>query len=66
MLDTVLTLSRWLKLMTVAEGVEIQEQAEWLRIQGVSFLQRYWMNRPLSLETLVVTHDEPASYFTTH
>lgn len=38
-LDAVLTLSRRLKLMTVAEGVETQEQAEWLRGQGVHFLQ---------------------------
>ncbi len=30
-LDAVLTLSRRLKLMTVAEGVETREQAEWLR-----------------------------------
>lgn len=33
-LDAVLTLSRRLKLMTVAEGVETQEQAEWLRGQA--------------------------------
>jgi sensor c-di-GMP phosphodiesterase-like protein len=33
-LDAVLTLSRRLKLMTVAEGVETQEQAEWLRARA--------------------------------
>jgi sensor c-di-GMP phosphodiesterase-like protein len=43
-LDAVLTLSRRLKLMTVAEGVETQEQAEWLR-HGVNFLQGYWLSR---------------------
>lgn len=64
-LDAVLTLSRRLKLMTVAEGVETQEQAEWLRAQGVNFLQGYWISRPLSLEALVAAHDEPANYFTT-
>ena len=65
MLDAVLTLSRRLKLMTVAEGVETQEQAEWLRAPGVNFLQRDWISRPLSLEALVAAHDEPANYFTT-
>ncbi len=64
-LDAVLTLSRRLKLMTVAEGVETQEQAEWLRGQGVHFLQGYWISRPLSLAGLVAAHDEPANYFTT-
>ncbi|HBV2212806.1 TPA: cyclic di-GMP phosphodiesterase [Klebsiella quasipneumoniae] len=64
-LDAVLTLSRRLKLMTVAEGVETQEQAEWLRAQGVHFLQGYWISRPLSLAALVAAHDEPANYFTT-
>ena len=65
-LDAVLTLSRRLKLMTVAEGVETQEQAEWLRGQGVHFLQGTWISRPLSLAGLVAAHDEPANYFTTH
>ncbi|HBR1221567.1 TPA: cyclic di-GMP phosphodiesterase [Klebsiella quasipneumoniae subsp. similipneumoniae] len=64
-LDAVLTLSRRLKLMTVAEGVETQEQAEWLRAEGVHFLQGYWISRPLSLAALVAAHDEPANYFTT-
>ena len=64
-LDAVLTLSRRLKLMTIAEGVETQEQAEWLRAQGVHFLQGYWISRPLSLAALVAAHDEPANYFTT-
>ncbi len=48
--------------MTVAEGVETQEQAEWLRGQGVHFLQGYWISRPLSLAGLVAAHDEPANY----
>ncbi len=61
-LDAVLTLSRRLKLMTVAEGVETREQAEWLR--GVAF-PGYWISRPLSLAGLVAAHDEPANYFTT-
>ncbi|HHG8774211.1 TPA: cyclic di-GMP phosphodiesterase [Raoultella planticola] len=62
-LDAVLTLSRRLQLMTVAEGVETPEQAEWLRKHGVHYLQGYWLSRPLPLETLVAAHDQPAKYF---
>ncbi|MDI5303764.1 NADPH-dependent 2,4-dienoyl-CoA reductase, partial [Salmonella enterica subsp. enterica serovar Anatum] len=35
-LDTVLTLSRRLNMLTVAEGVETPEQARWLRDHGVN------------------------------
>ncbi|WP_159866055.1 MULTISPECIES: cyclic di-GMP phosphodiesterase [unclassified Raoultella] len=62
-LDAVLTLSRRLQLLTVAEGVETPEQAEWLRKHGVHYLQGYWISRPLPLETLLTAHDEPAKYF---
>ncbi|MCP6559447.1 EAL domain-containing protein, partial [Klebsiella pneumoniae] len=55
-LDAVLTLSRRLQLMTVAEGVETPEQAEWLRKHGVNFLQGYWLSRPLPLEELIAAH----------
>ena len=63
-LDAVITLSRRLKLTTVAEGVETQEQAEWLRDHGVNYLQGYWLSRPLTLDALIAPHDEPAKYFT--
>lgn len=62
-LDAVLTLSRRLQLLTVAEGVETPEQVEWLRKHGVHYLQGYWISRPLPLETLLAAHDEPAKYF---
>ncbi|WP_148250226.1 cyclic di-GMP phosphodiesterase [Raoultella terrigena] len=62
-LDAVLTLSRRLQLLTVAEGVETPEQAEWLRKHGVHYLQGYWISRPLPLETLLAARDEPAKYF---
>ncbi|SAQ38274.1 EAL domain-containing protein [Klebsiella oxytoca] len=64
-LDAVITLSRRLKLATVAEGVETQEQAEWLRDHGVNFLQGYWLSRPLTLEALIAAHAQPAKYFPT-
>lgn len=64
-LDAVLTLSRRLKLMTVAEGVETRNRRSGFAA-GVHFLQGYWISRPLSLAGLVAAHDEPANYFTTH
>ena len=63
-LDTVLTLTHRLNLVTVAEGVETQEQATWLRNHGVDFLQGYWISQPLTLTQLVEAHNEPAKYFT--
>ncbi|MEO3991047.1 cyclic di-GMP phosphodiesterase [Pseudocitrobacter cyperus] len=63
-LDTVLTLTHRLNLVTVAEGVETQEQATWLRDHGVDFLQGYWISKPLTLAQLIDAHNEPAKYFT--
>ena len=53
-LDAVLTLARRLNMVTVAEGVETPEQAAWLREHGVTFLQGYWISRPLPLAQLLV------------
>ncbi|HEX4500341.1 MAG TPA: cyclic di-GMP phosphodiesterase [Scandinavium sp.] len=64
-LDAVLTLARKMDLVTVAEGVETQEQANWLRQHGVNFLQGYWISRPMTLEKLVEAHAKPENYFTT-
>lgn len=63
-LDTVLTLTQRLHLVTVAEGVETQEQAAWLRDHGVDFLQGYWISQPLTLAQLIEAYNEPAKYFT--
>lgn len=63
-LDTVLTLAKRLNMVMVAEGVETEEQACWLRDQGVQFLQGYWMSRPLTLQQLAAEHDARAKYFT--
>ncbi|WP_260863858.1 cyclic di-GMP phosphodiesterase [Citrobacter sp. Marseille-Q6884] len=52
-LDAVLTLSKRLNMLTVAEGVETLEQARWLRAHGVSFFQGYWVSRPLTLDDFV-------------
>ncbi|HCC5809108.1 EAL domain-containing protein [Citrobacter freundii] len=52
-LDAVLTLSKRLNMLTVAEGVETPEQARWLRERGVHFFQGYWISRPLKLADFV-------------
>lgn len=52
-LDAVLTLSKRLNMLTVAEGVETPEQARWLRDRGVHFFQGYWISRPLQLADFV-------------
>lgn len=64
-LDAVLTLAKKMSLVTVAEGVETQEQANWLREHGVNFLQGYWISRPLTLEKLLEAYSKPENYFTT-
>ena len=50
--------------MTVAEGVETEEQASWLRDHGVDYLQGYLISRPLTLQQLIVEYRKPAKYFT--
>ncbi|MEX8701769.1 EAL domain-containing protein, partial [Salmonella enterica] len=59
-LDTVLTLSRRLNMLTVAEGVETPEQARWLRDHGVNYLQGYWISRPLPLKDFVLWMSAPS------
>lgn len=63
-LDAVLTLTHRLNLVTVAEGVETEEQASWLRDHGVDYLQGYLISRPLTLQQLVEEYRKPAKYFT--
>ncbi|ELD2784067.1 cyclic di-GMP phosphodiesterase [Salmonella enterica] len=59
-LDTVLTLSRRLNMLTVAEGVETPDQARWLRDHGVNYLQGYWISRPLPLKDFVLWMSAPS------
>lgn len=63
-LDAVLTLTHRLNLVTVAEGVETEEQAAWLRDHGVDYLQGYLISRPLTLQQLIEEYRKPAKYFT--
>ena len=63
-LDAVLALTHRLNLVTVAEGVETEEQAAWLRDHGVDYLQGYLISRPLTLQQLIEEYRKPAKYFT--
>ncbi|TBL73509.1 cyclic di-GMP phosphodiesterase [Obesumbacterium proteus] len=51
-LDAVLELAQKLKLQIVAEGIETEEQAEYLRQRHVDYLQGYLFCRPMPLEQL--------------
>jgi sensor c-di-GMP phosphodiesterase-like protein len=51
-LDTILTLTRQLKLNTVAEGVETTQQANYLVDHGVGYLQGYLYSKPLGVTAL--------------
>ena len=51
-LDAVLELAKKLKLQIVAEGIETEEQAEYLRQRHVNYLQGYLFSRPIPVEQL--------------
>lgn len=52
-LDSVLMLAHKLNIETVAEGVETEQQLEYLAQHGVNYLQGYLLSKPLSVEDLV-------------
>ncbi|WP_395342853.1 putative bifunctional diguanylate cyclase/phosphodiesterase [Ningiella sp. W23] len=47
---SIIQLSRNLGLVTVAEGVETQEQVEWLMLNGDLLLQGFYFSKPLDIE----------------
>jgi diguanylate cyclase (GGDEF)-like protein/PAS domain S-box-containing protein len=47
---SIIQLSKNLGLITVAEGVETQEQVEWLMLTGDILLQGYYFSRPIEPE----------------
>lgn len=51
-LEAVLALAQRLKMATVAEGVETEKQAQWLKSRGVHYLQGYFYSRPLDIPGL--------------
>jgi diguanylate cyclase (GGDEF)-like protein/PAS domain S-box-containing protein len=52
LVSTIITLSRSLKLETVAEGVESEEQAKILRLLGCDQMQGYLIARPLPFDEI--------------
>jgi EAL domain-containing protein (putative c-di-GMP-specific phosphodiesterase class I) len=50
--ETIITMGRSLNLLTIAEGVEYDAQAEWLRAAGCHVGQGYVWSRPVDRETL--------------
>ena len=44
---TIITLAQSMKLQTVAEGVETIDQAHRLKELGVTFLQGYYLSKPV-------------------
>lgn len=57
-LDAVICLAKRLNMATVAEGVETQEQAKWLTVRGVNFLQGYYFSRPMRAADLPASMKE--------
>ncbi|CNE22981.1 rtn protein [Yersinia rohdei] len=52
-LDAVLMLAQNLNIETIAEGVETEQQVQYLEQHGVNFLQGYLLCKPLSVEDLI-------------
>ena len=48
-LSFVISLAKWLNLVTIAEGVETREQVEQLKRFGCDFVQGYYYAKPMSL-----------------
>ncbi len=54
-LISVIRLAKWLKLPIIAEGVETQEQADFLRSLGCDCIQGYFYSRPVQGEQFIGT-----------
>jgi diguanylate cyclase (GGDEF)-like protein/PAS domain S-box-containing protein len=61
LVSTIISLARSLKLDTVAEGVELEEQAKLLHLLGCDQIQGYLVGRPLPFDDLVRLLDAPRS-----
>lgn len=52
---TVIVLARSLQMEVLAEGVETEEQAEWLRREGCDWAQGWLYGRPMPSESFITT-----------
>ena len=50
----IIAMGHELKLQIIAEGVETENQAEYLRAQGVSFAQGWLYSKPLPAAAFIV------------
>ncbi|MEJ7747356.1 MAG: EAL domain-containing protein, partial [Luteimonas sp.] len=50
---SIITLARSLNLRTVAEGVETEEQRNWLLAQGCDELQGFLLGRPVAFDSIL-------------
>lgn len=48
LVDYIINISKELKLVTIAEGVETEEQKEYLKSKGCDIIQGYYYSKPLS------------------
>lgn len=53
LLTTILEMGKLLKMTVVAEGVENQQQIEWLRAQQCDQLQGYYFSKPQPLKAII-------------
>lgn len=51
---SILALAKAMKLETIAEGVETEQQAEWLKNHGCTLCQGYLISRPITFKDLLV------------
>jgi EAL domain-containing protein (putative c-di-GMP-specific phosphodiesterase class I) len=51
-LEMIVAMAKALGLKTIAEGVETQEQKDWLVQEGCDYLQGYLISKPISSKEL--------------
>ena len=47
LVSVLIVLARGLEIETVAEGVETEEVAQWLRMAGIDYMQGYYFGKPI-------------------
>ena len=52
--SAIITMGHSMHLEVIAEGVETQQQLEYLRIEGCDFVQGYYINRPFSAQHMAM------------
>ncbi|MDD4691664.1 EAL domain-containing protein [Eubacterium aggregans] len=50
-LSSVIRMAHWLKIPVIAEGVETQDQADYLKSLGCLYMQGYYFDKPMPIDT---------------